>query len=320
MTDKKPTNPLRDITADVLDDLEDSGQSQGYSWNAIPTGIHDLDALTGGGLRRGTLTVIASRPGMGRTTLLSDICRHTAIANNQAAAAWTLEETRDEFAMRWLSAEARVALHHMRSGAMTDDDWTRLARRMPDVSAAPLYLAAPASITAAELSAQASVLVAEHGVRLIAVDGIQDIRPEKRSDLREREVGDVVRNLKTLARELNIPVLATSHLNRSPEYRIGHRPQLDDLRESGAITFAADLIVLLHREDYYELESPRAGEADLIIAKHRQGPRATITAAYQPHYGRFMNMSPEDTPTTPGQQPTPPAFDLTSMFPPKSED
>lgn len=320
MSDQKPTNPLRDAMANVLDDLEDIGESQGYTWNAQPTGIRDLDPRIGGGLRRGALTVIASRPGMGRTTLLSDIVRHTVMARGDAAAVWTLEESRDDFTMRWLSAEARVALHHMRAGSMTHDEWERLAKRVPDVAAAPLYIAAPTSLTASELATQAATLVAEHEVRLLAVDGIQDIRPEKRSDLREREVGDVVRDLKTLARELNVPILATSHLNRAPEYRIGHRPQLDDLRESGAITFAADLIVMLHREDYYELESPRAGEADLIVAKNRRGPKATVTVAYQAHYGRFVDMLPEDGPATSEQQPAPAAFDLNSLFPPKSED
>lgn len=315
MTDKKPTGPLRDTTADVLDDLEDTGEARGHSPNALPTGIRDLDAITGGGLRPGTLTVIAARPGMGRTTLLSDICRHTAIANNQPAAVWTLEETPDDFVMRWVSAEARVAQHHMRAGTMTDDDWERLAKRVPAVADAPLYLGAPASITAAELSQQAAALKAEHDIQLIAVDGIQDIRPEKRNDLREREVGDVVRDLKTLARELDIPVLATSHLNRGPEQSIGHRPQLDDLRESGAVTYAADLIVLLHREDYYELESPRAGEADLYIAKHRHGPKALITVAYQAHYGRFVDMPPDYA----SEQPAPSTLDLISLFHPKSE-
>jgi replicative DNA helicase len=315
MNDQKPTNPLRDAMEDVLDDLEDIGESQGYTWNAQPTGIRDLDTRLGGGLRRGALTVIASRPGMGRTTLLSDIVRHTVMARSEAAAVWTLEESRDDFTLRWLSAEARVALHHMRAGAMTHDEWERLAKRVPDVAAAPLYISAPASLTAAELSAQAATLVTEHKIRLLAIDGIQDIRPEKRSDLREREVGDVVRDLKTLARELDIPVLATSHLNRGPEGRIGHRPQLDDLRESGAVTYAADLIVFLHREDYYELESPRAGEADLYIAKHRHGPTGRITIAYQAHYGRFVDLPPDYV----SEQPTPPTFDPASLFTPKSE-
>ncbi|MDG9687739.1 DnaB-like helicase C-terminal domain-containing protein [Streptomyces sp. DH18] len=128
-----------------------------------------------------------------------------------------------------------------------------------------------------------------HGENEIA-GRIQDIRPAKRNDLREREVGDVVRDLKSLARELNIPVVATSHLNRNPEQRIGRRPMLDDLRESGVITFAVDTILLLHREDAYTLDTPRASEADFYVSKHRQGPTCTITTPFQGHYGRFVDM------------------------------
>lgn len=257
----------------------------------IRTGFEDLDTLTGG-LAPGCLYVIASRPGLGRTTLLSDICRSSAIAQSLPTAVYTLEDDRTRFAARIMSAEARIARHHIQNGLMTDGDWKRLAERMPRVNKAPLHVKTPHAITMDELAAEAAELVEKHGIRLLAVDGIQDIKPEKTSDLREREVGDVARGLKTLARQLSIPVVATSHLNRSPEFRDNKEPKLDDLRESGAITFAADLIILLHREDAYEKDSPRTGEADLIVAKHRHGPEATITVAFQSHYGRFVNMAP----------------------------
>ena len=257
----------------------------------IRTGFEDLDTLTGG-LAPGCLYVIASRPGLGRTTLLSDICRSSAIAQQLPTAVYTLEDGRTRFATRIVAAETRVARHHIHNANLMDEDWKRIATRFPQIIEAPLYIKAPHAITMEELAAEAAELVEKHGIRLLAVDGIQDIKPEKTSDLREREVGDVVRGLKTLARQLNIPVLATSHLNRSPEFRDKKEPKLDDLRESGAITFAADLIILLHREDAYEKDSPRAGEADLIVAKHRHGPAATITVAFQSHYGRFVNMAP----------------------------
>lgn len=264
---------------------------QPTSSNRIPTGFRDLDTLTGGGLRPGGLTVIASRPSMGRTTLLSDICRHVSIFNGLPAAVWTLEEGRDEFVSRLLSATSNVSRTRMRDGAMTDDEWDRLNKRTAYVTGAPLFIDAPPSITVAELADKATDLVAEHDVRLIAIDGIQDIRPEKRSDLREREVGDIVRDLTALARELQVPVLATSHLNRGAEQRVDRRPALDDLRESGTITYAAELIILLHRPDFYDKDSPRCGEADLIAAKHRYGPTATIVTAFQGHYGRFVDMA-----------------------------
>lgn len=267
-------------------DTADAGTLAG-----LPTGFRDLDALTNG-LKPGSLTVIASRPGIGRTTLLSDICRRNAIADSRPTAAWTLEETRDDFVTRVLCAEARVPLMHFRAERMDDAAWERLGKRTPVVSAAPIYVSAPASLTVAEIYDQAEDVVVDHGVKLIALDGIQDIRPEKRHDLREREVGDIVRDLKTLARQLNVPVLATSHLNRGAEQRIDRRPMLDDLRESGAITYAADTIVLLHRPDAHNREE-RCGEADLIVAKNRHNPTAVITVAYQAHYGRFVDMSPE---------------------------
>jgi replicative DNA helicase len=284
----------------ALADVESAGQANygvkpsldtdGAKLPGLSTGFADLDALTGG-LTDGSLTVIASRPSMGRTTLLTDICRSTAIRLGVPTLVFTLEESGRDFSRRVLCAEGRVAQHRLRSGGVTDDDWTRLSRRMTAVANAPLFIKAPPRINMLTLAEQAQEMMEKEDVQFIAVDGIQDIRPEKRSDLREREVGDVVRDLKTLARELDVPILATSHLNRGPESRVDKRPRLDDLRESGAITFAADTIVLLHREDYYELDSPRAGEADLFVAKHRQGPTAFITVAFQGHYGRFIDMA-----------------------------
>lgn len=259
----------------------------------LSTGFAGLDALTAGGLRPGSLMVIASRPGMGRTTLLYDICRHNAIRHNRPTALWTLEERAEDVVARFLSAEARVQRRAIQTGDVDEAGRERIEQHLKAIEAAPMFVDAPPSTTAATIADQASRLVAEQGVRLLAIDGIQDIRPEKRNDLREREVGDVVRDLKTLARDLNVAVVATAHLNRSPEQRIDKRPRLDDLRESGAITFAADLIIFLHREDYYDRESPRAGEADFIVAKHRHGVTATVTVGFQGHYSRFIDMAPD---------------------------
>jgi replicative DNA helicase len=285
---------ISDLIEGVLDDIEAAGSREPRQkpnhLRGISTGFTELDSLTGGHLG-GRLMVIASRPGLGRTTLLTDMCRQAAIQNDVPTAVYTLEESREHFITRVKSAEGRIARHHIHMGNMTEDDWARLGRIMPKVSAAPLWIKSPSSLTMRQLASEVTELVQDHGVRLVAVDGIQDIRPEKRSDLREREVGDVVRDLKTLARELDVPIVATSHLNRSPEQRWDKKPMLDDLRESGAITFAADVLILLHREDAYDRESPRAGEADFIVAKHRNGPTATITTAFQGHYGRFVDMA-----------------------------
>ncbi|MFJ9799860.1 DnaB-like helicase C-terminal domain-containing protein [Streptomyces sp. NPDC101145] len=296
------TATIADWMVEALEDIEAIGQrrfaSAGtepphpHGWgrlDIVPTGFEGLDTM--GVLHPGSLTVIASRPQVGRTTLLSDFCRSAAIKHNLTTAAFSLEEDHTRFFTRMLSAEARVARHHIHCGLMTEEDWTRLARRMPDVAAAPFILSVPARLTMAELSERCHKLAAERGLRLIAVDGLQAIKPHKYNDLREREVGDVARGLKTLARELDIPVVVTSHLNRAAETRYNKTPMLDDLRESGAVTYEADTIILLHREDAYDKASPRAGEADLFVAKNRQGPTFAETVAFQGHYGRFVEMA-----------------------------
>lgn len=296
MTDTENTSnePAPDHAASiletVLDDMELTGSTKGKHLAGVSTGFRDLDTLTRG-FEPGTLTVIAARPSIGRTTLLSDFCRTAAVRNGLPTLVYTLEEKKATFMERVLCAEARIPRYQMRSEAMDDDCWTRIAKRMPEVSSTPLYVRDPGRTTMLSISLQCDEAVKENGIQLIAIDGIQDIRPQQRSDLREREVGDVVRDLKTMARELNVPVVVTSHLNRGPEQRWDKKPMLDDLRESGAITFAADTIILLHREDAYDRESPRAGEADLIVAKHRNGPTATLTVAHQGHYGRFVDMA-----------------------------
>ncbi len=278
---------LEDALQAALDRVEAHAAAERFPL-ALSTGFEDLDALTSG-LHGGTLTVLASRPAMGRSTLLLDVCRTAAVKNRVPTLHVSLEHSISETTLRLMSAECRVALHHLRSGTINEADAERLNRHLPQVANAPLYFWAPAYLTAAELAARVRTEVDTRDVRLLAVDGVQDIRPEQRNDLREREVGDVVRDLKALSRELDIPVVCTSHLNRAPEQRDGRVPALDDLRESGAITFAADTIVLLYREDAYDRESARAGEADLIVAKHRNGPAATITVAFQGHYSRFVD-------------------------------
>jgi replicative DNA helicase len=305
--------PLADIMEGALDDIEEAAPSSPLN-KGIPTGFADLDTLLGG-LRPGTLTVIASRPAVGRTTLISDFVRTAAIHNNLPTVVFTVEETRNDFVLRLTSAEARVALHHLRNGRMTDEDWTRTARRMPDITNAPLFIDAPPRLTTAQIAEKSRGLAKSHDLKLIAVDGLQSIRPEKRSDLREREVGDIVRDLKALARELDVPLVVTAHLNRGPEQRTDRKPRIDELRESGAITFEADTIILLHREDAYEKESPRAGEADFLVAKNRHGQTATLTVAFQGHYGRFVDMTRDVPPTTPAAATD--ATDATTDVPPQ---
>ncbi|GAA1572478.1 replicative DNA helicase [Streptomyces globosus] len=283
--------PLGDIMEGALDEIEAIGSRSGQM-SGVPTGFTDLDSLTNG-LHPGQMIVIAARPAMGKSTLALDFARACSIKSNLPSVIFSLEMGRNEIAMRLLSAEARVALHHMRSGTMTDDDWTRLARRMPDVSAAPLYIDDSPNLSMMEIRAKCRRLKQRNDLALVVIDYLQLMQSggSRRPESRQQEVSDMSRNLKLLAKELEVPVIALSQLNRGPEQRTDKKPMVSDLRESGSIEQDADMVILLHREDAYEKESPRAGEADLIVAKHRNGPTATITVAFQGHYSRFVDMA-----------------------------
>ena len=225
------------------------------------------------------------------STLALDLARAAAVKHGLAAAFFSLEMSRNEITMRLLSAEARVALHAMRSGTMNDDDWTRLARRMSEVSEAPLFIDDSPNMSMMEIRAKCRRLKQQHDLRLVVIDYLQLMTSGKRVESRQVEVSEFSRSLKLLAKELGVPVVALSQLNRGPEQRTDKKPMVSDLRESGSIEQDADVVILLHREDAYEKESPRAGEADLIVAKHRNGPTATITVAFQGHYSRFVDMA-----------------------------
>ena len=181
----------------------------------------------------------------------------------------------------------------MRTGQMNDDDWTRLARRMSEVADAPLFIDDSPNMSMMEIRAKCRRLKQRHDLKLVIVDYLQLMSPRReRVENRQQEVSELSRSLKLLAKELEVPVIALSQLNRGPEQRTDKKPMLSDLRESGSIEQDADVVILLHREDVYETESPRAGEADLIVAKHRNGPTATVTVAFQGHYSRFVDMAP----------------------------
>ena len=281
---------LEDVMPLTLDEIE-AISSRGGGMTGVPTGFADLDELTNG-LHPGQMIVLAARPALGKSTLGLDFARSAAIKHGLATCIFSLEMGRTEITMRLLSAEARVPLHHMRSGKMTDEDWARLARRMGEVAEAPLFIDDSPNITMMEIRAKARRLKQRHGLRLIIVDYMQLMSSAKRVENRQQEVSEMSRSMKLLAKELEVPVVAISQLNRGAEQRTDKKPQLSDLRESGSIEQDADMVILLHREDAYEKESPRAGEADLIVAKHRNGPTDTITVAFQGHYSRFVDMSP----------------------------
>ncbi|HEV7896982.1 MAG TPA: replicative DNA helicase [Planosporangium sp.] len=225
------------------------------------------------------------------STASMDFARNAAIRANQASAVFSLEMSKVEIVMRVLSAEARVPLHVLRSGQLSDDDWTKLARCMGEISDAPLFVDDTPNMNLMEIRAKARRLKQKHDLKLIVVDYLQLMSSPKRTESRQQEVAELSRGLKLLAKEIEAPVIAVSQLNRGPEQRTDKRPQLSDLRESGSIEQDADVVILLHRDDYYDKESPRAGEADFIVAKHRNGPTDTVTVAAQLHLSRFVDMA-----------------------------
>src|SRR5690242_18979686 len=264
--------------------------AQGGVMSSVPTGFSDLDRLLNG-LHPGQLIIVAGRPGPGKSMVSMDFARNAAIRSNCASAIFSLEMSKIEMVMRLLSAEARVPLHVLRSGQLTDDDWSKLARRMGEISEAPIFVDDTPSMNLMEIRAKARRLKQRHNLKLLVVDYLQLMTSPKRTESRQQEVADLSRGLKLLAKEIECPVIAVSQLNRGPEQRTDKRPQLSDLRESGSIEQDADVVILLHRDDYYDKESPRAGEADFIVAKHRNGPTDTVTVAAQLHLSRFVDMA-----------------------------
>jgi replicative DNA helicase len=224
------------------------------------------------------------------STLALDFARSAAIKYRKPTVLFSLEMGKLELMMRLLSAEALVPLRNMRSGHMADQDWARLARRAGDLAEAPLFLDDSPNLTMMEIRAKARRLRQRHDLQLIVIDYLQLMTSGKRVESRQQEVSEFSRAIKLLAKELDVPVVALSQLNRGPEQRTDKRPMLADLRESGSIEQDSDVVLLVHREDMYERESPRAGEADLIIAKHRNGPTATVAVSFQGHYSRFSDM------------------------------
>jgi len=279
---------LEDVLQQAFDEIEAMG-SRGSELYGVSTGFRELDELTNG-LHAGQLVVVAGRPAMGKSTLGMDFLRAASIKHQMTSVLFSLEMGRSEITMRLLSAEAQIWLSNLRTGKMTDADWNRLARRMGEIAQAPLFIDDSPNMSMMEIRAKARRLKQRHDLKLVVVDYLQLMTSPKRVENRQQEVAEMSRSLKLLAKELEVPVVAISQLNRGAEQRQDKRPQMSDLRESGAIEQDADMVILLHREDAYEKESPRAGEADLIVAKHRNGPTKDVVVLSQLHYSRFVDM------------------------------
>jgi replicative DNA helicase len=279
---------IESLLQGTMDEIDRISATGGIG-TGIPTGFSRLDEITNG-LHAGQMITVAGRPGSGKSTLALDFARSAAVKHRKPTVVFSLEMGKLELMMRLFSAEASVPLRNMRSGHMADQDWQRMARRAGELAEAPLYLDDSPNLTMMEIRAKARRLRQRHDLQLIIIDYLQLMTSGKRVESRQQEVSEFSRAIKLLAKELDLPVVALSQLNRGPEQRTDKKPLLADLRESGSIEQDSDLVLLVHREDMYERESPRAGEADIIIAKHRNGPTATVQVAFQGHLSRFADM------------------------------
>ena len=278
---------LSELLPAAYDEIEKI--SSGVAGEGVKTGFKDLDALTNG-FHPGNMIVLAARPAVGKSTLGLDIARYASIHKRETSVIFSLEMSRSEITMRMLSAEARVPLNNIRSGQLGEEEWAKMARRMGEISDAPLFIDDSPNLSLMEIRAKSRRLKQRHDLKLIVIDYLQLMTSGKRVENRQQEVSEFSRQLKLLAKELNVPVVAISQLNRSPEQRSDKKPMLSDLRESGSIEQDADVVILLHREDLYDSQN-RSGEADLIVAKHRNGPTRTITVSAQLHLARFTDMA-----------------------------
>ncbi|WP_236574565.1 replicative DNA helicase [Nocardiopsis sp. FR26] len=275
---------LGDIIPNVVDLLEKPDEAT----NAVPLPYGDLDALTAG-LEPGEVMVVAGRPGTGKTTFAQDAVRHAAIRHNIPSVFFSLEMSKEELTLRVLCAESRVPLHTMKSRLLDEPDWERIRDARKRIADAPLMIDAnPYTTTAhirARLRGMARPAPGKPGpARLVVVDYLQLMKHPGRPENRQQEVSDISRELKLIAKEFGVGIILLAQLNRGPEQRQDKRPMVSDLRESGSVEQDSDMVVLLFREDVYDKESPRAGEQDIIVGKHRGGPTAEVTVAFQGHY------------------------------------
>jgi len=259
----------------------------------VPTGYDDLDTMTSG-MQGGDLVIVAGRPSMGKTTFAMNVAEYAAVKVKKPVAVFSMEMPGEQLTNRLLSSMGRIDQHRLRTGRLEDDDWPRLTSAVGMLTEVPLFIDDTPALTPTELRARARRLYREHGeMGLIVIDYLQLMQTSGSSDNRASEISEISRSLKALAKELSVPIIALSQLNRSLEQRPNKRPVMSDLRESGAIEQDADLIVFIYRDEVYNEDSPDKGTAEIIIAKQRNGPIGSVRLAFLGKYTRFENFTPE---------------------------
>ena len=283
--------PLKNILPDAVDRIDLLHQSGG-DITGIPTGYKEFDKLTAG-LQAGELIVIAGRPSMGKTSLAVNIAENAAIGARVPTAIFSMEMPSQQLAFRMISSLGRVDQTHLRTGKFPDEDWSRINTAVQLMSDAPIFIDDSASLSPTEIRARARRLKREHNLGLIVVDYLQLMQVHGSTENRATEISEISRSLKALAKELELPIIAISQLNRSVEQRTDKRPVMSDLRESGAIEQDADLIVFIYREEVYNPDTPRKGVADISIAKQRNGPIGDFPLTFVGRFTKFENWVPD---------------------------
>ncbi len=286
--------PLKGMLSRTMETIEKLYQRKEMV-TGLATGMHDLDVMTAG-LQPADLIIVAGRPSMGKSALATCIAEHVAVVERTPVAVFSLEMSKDQLAHRMLCALARVNVHNARTGFLAQADWKELPKAASKLDqAAPILIDDSPGLSALELRAKARRLKNQHRIGLIIVDYLQMMRGSFRVENRQQEISEISRSLKALAKELHVPVVAVSQLSRGPEQREDRRPQLSDLRESGAIEQDADVVMLLFREELYHPTEENRGKAELIVAKQRNGPVGSIQMAFLKEFTRFENLSPRSS-------------------------
>ncbi len=290
---KQSFHRLKDVIKDSIHKVEDLYEKKELI-TGVPSGFTDLDKLTAG-FQPSDLIIIAGRPSMGKTAFALNIAQHAAVDNDIPTAIFSLEMSKEQLALRMLCSEAMVDAHKVRTGFLSRKDWPRLIGAAGNLSKAPLFIDDTPALSVLEMRAKARRLKSDQGIGLIIVDYLQLMQGRSGGERREQEISEISRSLKAMAKELNVPVIALSQLNRKVEDRPNKRPQMSDLRESGAIEQDADVIAFIYRDEVYNRDenNPRRGKAEIIVAKQRNGPTGTVLLAFVGKYSSFGNLADE---------------------------
>jgi replicative DNA helicase len=283
--------PINKIVLDAFTKIEQLYASKG-GITGLSTGFKDLDRLTAG-LQPSDLILVAARPSMGKTAFTLNIAQNVAIREKQPVAFFSLEMSKEQLVQRMLCAEAMIDASRLRIGQLEDKDWTNLIRGADRLSSAPIYIDDTAGINVVELRSKARRLKAEHGLKLVIIDYLQLMQgsSSRSSENRQQEISEISRSLKSLARELSVPVIALSQLSRGVEARQVKKPMLSDLRESGSLEQDADIVAFLYRDDYYNPDTEKKNITEIIVAKHRNGPVDTVELFFHKQFTKFSDLA-----------------------------